>query len=212
MRSITRCIVAMLAMIMLTAAVSAEVSSPIKLYAGGGFAIQHRPGLFKDDYKTGYHFVAGIGYQVFPMIEAAGEFNYHSFATNLTVAGLGDVTGGKIKATMFGVAARFAPEICCVPFAPYALGGCGFAMMSKDDFVYPPLTKVGTAGGWNTVFRLDDQTRFYYSFGGGVRYKLIPKVSLFAEARYTNILTEQDNSIFDKPIRFWAVTGGVRVL
>jgi len=212
MRVFSRCFVVVSIVVVFSLGVAAQSPVPIKLYAGGGFAKQHRPGAFDENYKLGYHVAAGVGYEVFPMVEVAGEFRYHSFAPNLTIADLGDVGGGKVKASMFGLSARFAPKICCVPFGPYALAAGGFAKMSRDDFDFPGLTKVGTADGWNTAFRLDDQTKFYYSFGGGVTYKIIPKMSLFVEARYTSIQTEQDNSVFDKPIRFWAFTGGVRLL
>jgi opacity protein-like surface antigen len=205
-------VVTLVGMALLTVSASAQVSSPIKLYAGGGLSYQHKPPVFHDWYKTGYHLMAGVGYDVIPMVEAVGTFEYHNFSNNLDGILGGEVGGGEIKAAMFGIAGRLTPSLPAIPIKPYAQAGIGFAKITQSDFDFPSPIKVGTAEFWNTLLGLEDQTKFYYSFGGGVRYKLIPKVSLFAEARYTTIQIDGGDTAFDNPLRFWAVTGGVRLL
>lgn len=197
---------------LLTASVSAQLSSPIKVYAGGGLSEQHKPPVFGDWYKTGWHLTAGVGYDVMPFVELAGNFEYHTFSNNLSGIVGGTVDGGDIRAAMFGLHAKVKPSLPMIPIKPYGLAGIGLAKVTQSDFDWPSETKIGTADDWDAALGLDDQTKFYYCFGGGIMYSLFPKVSLFAEARYTTIQIDGGDTAFDKPLRFWAVTGGVRLL
>ena len=192
----------------LTASVSAQLSIPIKLYAGGGLSLQDKPPAFNDWYKSGRHLTAGVCYSFMPMVELVGNFEYHTFSSNFGNIGGELVGGGDIKAAMFGVQARMKPSVPLFPIKPYALAGVGMAKVTQSDFDWPPETKIG----WDVAFELEDQTKFYYSFGGGILYSFIPKVSFFAEARYTTIQIDGGVSEFDGPIRFWAITAGVRLL
>ncbi|MDH3892268.1 MAG: outer membrane beta-barrel protein [candidate division Zixibacteria bacterium] len=217
MRSITamKAITTLTTILILATTVSAQLPSPIKVYAGGGLSIQHKPPTFDGWYKIGWHMTTGVGYSVAPMVELVGSFDYHTFTSDFTKSGdatLGRVGGGDIKAAMFGVNAKVKPSLPMIPIKPYGVAGIGMAKVTQTDFDWPPLTKVGTARFWEDVLGLEDQTKFYYRFGGGVIYSLFPKVSLYAEARYTTIQIDGANTVFDKPLRFWAVTGGVRLM
>lgn len=201
---------------LLTASVSAQLPIPIKIYGGGGLSIQHKPPVFSDWYKSGWHLTAGVGYNVIPMVELVGNFEYHSFPTdfsdNLDTLLSGSVGGGDIKAAMFGVHAKVKPSLPMIPIKPYGMAGIGMAKVTQSDFEWPSETIIGTTDAWQATLGLEDQTKFYYCFGGGILYSLIPKVSLFAEARYTTIQIDGGDTAFDNPLRFWAVTAGVRLL
>lgn len=197
---------------LMAASVSAQLSSPIKLYAGGGLSEHHKPPAFKTFFNTGWHLTAGVGYNVMPMVELVGNFEYHSFSNNLVIGNLGDVNGGAIKTAMFGLLIKVAPSLPMIPIKPYGLTGIGMAKVTQSDFDWPAGIQVGTIDSFERQLHLENQTKFYYSLGGGLTYSLIPKVSLFAEARYSTIQIDGGETVFDNPLRFWAITGGVRLL
>lgn len=194
--------------ILLAGSVSAQLSSPIKLYAGGGLSLVNKPPAFNNWYKSGRHLAAGVGYSVMPMVELVGTLEYHTFSNNFNDIGGESVGGGDIKAAMFGLQARMKPSMPMFPIKPYCLAGVGLAKVTQSEFDWPPGTKVG----WDIAFGLEDQTKLYYGIGGGLLYSLIPKVSFFAEARYMTIQIDGGASDFDDPLSFWAITGGVRLL
>ncbi len=190
----------------------AQLSSPVKLYLGGGPGIQHKPPVFSDWYKSGRHVTGGIGYSLMPMVELVGTAEHHGFSNKIDDAIGGTLEGAKINTTLFGLQARFVPSLPMVPIKPYGLAGVGMAMVKQSDFVWKGEVKIGTAAYWEDKLSLEDQTKLYYSIGAGVNYSLIPKIGLFFEARYINIKIDGANTVFETPLRFWAVTGGIRVL
>lgn len=195
---------------LLAASVSAQLPIPIKIYAGGGLGLQDKPTTFNDYYKSGWHMTAGVGYSVMPMVELMGAFEYHSFSSDFVKSGdaiLSLARGGDIKATMFGLHAKMTPSMPMFPIKPYGLAGIGLAKVTQSDFDWQ-----GGSDVWESTLALDDQTKLYYSLGGGVLYSFFPKVSLFAEARYTTIQIDDNAGVFNKPLRFWGITAGVRLL
>lgn len=200
---------------LLAASVSAQLPIPIKVYAGGGLGLQDKPTVFNDWYKSGWHMTAGVGYSVMPMVELIGAFEYHSFSSDFVKSGdaiLSLATGGSIKATMFGLAAKMTPNMPMFPIKPYGLAGIGLAKVTQSDFGWPGGTEIGVLDYWETTLGVEDQTKLYYTLGGGVLYSFFPKVSLFAEARYTTIQIDDSAVAFNKPLRFWGITAGVRLL
>jgi opacity protein-like surface antigen len=197
---------------LLSTTVSAQLSSPIKIYAGGGVSDQQKPAVFNDWYKSGWNLTAGVGYDIMPMVELVGNSEYHSFPNDFSSDPERVVGGGNIRAAMFGLQTRVTPSLPMIPVKPYGLIGVGMAKVSQSDQVWWPGAKVGTIEWQRVTAGVEDQTKFYYCFGGGVMYSPRPKVSLFVEARHTTIQVESVNSLYDSPFRFWAMTAGVRLL
>ena len=197
--------------ILLAGAASAQVGSPIKIYGGVGFSNPSDPVDFSDDYKRSSHFLLGIGYSFFPKLEAIGKAEYHTFGEDIA-----DLNGGKFKAAMFGVDAKFTLSLPTIPFAPYAIGGIGLASVEQDQFT----NAVGAL--WEGGY-LASQTRFYYDYGFGVQWKLLMGVSAFGQLQWVKIDTKDQRTLsfvegidtsspFEDGTKFWAATVGVKLL
>jgi len=175
---------------------AAAQMSPMKLYAGLGMGLPKAPDRFSDNYKTGFGAMAGVGLSVFPKLEAIPKIEYFSFNNDVDLFG-----GGKISIVMFGVDGKLNLGIPTMPMKPYVLGGAGLAKFSQADLDLPtvltqPLDAV----------KLEDQTKLYYNIGGGVEWKFLVAVSIFAQGRYVQIATDGD------PTTFWALNAGVKLL
>ncbi len=166
---------------MLCAAVSAQTpASPVSIYAGGGLSMPMAPDLFKDYWKMGFNGMLGVGYGVTPAMQIVAKGEYHMFP--LDVAG---VEGGDISMLMFGADARFAVGLPAAPIKPFFLVGVGMAKLSASDV---------TRGTLHASF--PDETDFYFNAGAGVEFKAGPKMSLFAQARYVDVMAEGDAIAF----------------
>ncbi len=211
MKKIALAVAVLLALAM---ASSAQAGSPIKLYAGGGFTVPNAPAGFKTNYKTGYHGMIGVSLSALPILETIGKVELHKFCSDI-----GDVTGGDIEITMYGVDGKLAVGIPGFPLKPYAFVGIGLAQVKQPDrFELPPGVEA-VVESLTENLAVEDQTKFYYNIGVGVEYPLIRLVKLFAHARVISIGTSQAieagsdvEPIFDDSMGFWAVTVGVKVL
>ncbi|MCK4301820.1 MAG: outer membrane beta-barrel protein [candidate division Zixibacteria bacterium] len=198
----------------LASAASAQIGSPIKLYAAGGLTVPNAPADFKTNYNTGYHGMFGVSLSALPILETIGKVELHKFGSDI-----GDVTGGDIQITMYGVDGKLAVGIPGFPLKPYAFVGIGLAQVKQPDrFELPPGVDA-VVESLTENLAVDDQTKFYYNIGVGVEYPLIRLVKLFAHARVINIGTSQAfeagsgvEPIFDDSMGFWGVTVGIKVL
>ena len=200
------------AVLILAASAGAQVSFPLKVYAGGGITKPSSPDEFKDAYKTGYHLMGGVGLPVFPLIEAVGKLERHTFSNDI-----GQLEEGKFSVTMYGVDAKITANVPTFPIKPYAFVGIGLARVEVDTFELPGGVVPGELQDAVNALTLDSQTKFYYNLGAGVEWKLMPTISLFAQGRMINISTSQDASIeviepaFDSDTKLWAFSAGIKL-
>lgn len=188
-------IIASVLTVLLALSASAQVSSPIKVYVGGGLSFPGTPTEFKDNFKTGWHGMGGVSMSVFPRLSAVGKVMYHTFSNDLD-----QVDGGELKVTMFGVDAKADLGVPTMPISPVLFGGIGFANVKQASYTIAGL-------GWGEIdYDLEDQTKFYYNIGGGVEWKVMPGISAFGQGTWVTITTDGDNS------SFWCLTAGIKLL
>jgi opacity protein-like surface antigen len=179
--------VILLAMI---ATASAQVSSPISIYAGGLLSFPKSPDNFKNDFKNGFHGMVGIGVKTLPFMQFVGKAEYHKFAYDL--AELEDVTSGAQSVWMFGGDLKLGMNIPTAPVKPYVLGGIGLARITFSEFEGgDPLTTALL----NTALP-GNQTKLYYNIGGGLEFKFAPMVNFFVQGRYVRIATDDQATSF----------------
>ncbi len=185
-------ILAILAILLtLSAVASAQMSSPVSFYAGGAMSFPTAPDAFKNSFKNGYHGFVGIGFHVNPVLEFVAKAEYHAFKFNFDAAN-SEYTGGTNKMMMFGGDLKFNPSVPGFPVSPYILGGAGFANIKQTDFEGPASL---TLSIMNSVVA-QDQTKFYWNAGAGANLFNGPKFSVFAQARYVSIATDNETSSF----------------
>jgi hypothetical protein len=166
---------------MLCAAVSAQApASPVSIYVGGGLSMPMAPDGFKDYWKMGFNGMVGAGYGLSPAFQIVAKGEYHMLPLDVD-----SVEGGDLGFLMFGVDGRFAIGLPAAPIKPFVLGGLGMANISASDI---------TKGEYTVLF--GDVTKFYFNVGAGVEFKAGPKMSLFAQARYVDVMTEGDALAF----------------
>ncbi len=189
-----------LTLVLIGGSASAQVSSPIKIYAGLGLSGPAGPSGFSDNYKKGFHTMVGAGLSVFPKIEAVPKIAYYSFGEDLD-----EFSGGKIKAALFGIDGKVNFSVPTFPIAPYAIAGIGLAKITQGD-IQSDLQDLAQG------LTLEDQTKFYWNAGLGMQWKFMLAVSLFAQVHWTYIKTNEDDSAFDADTKFWSGTVGVKLL
>ncbi len=172
----------------------AQIPSPFSFYAGGALSLPNNPDGFKDTHKTGFHGMVGMGYKVGPGFQMVGKAEYHKFPFNFE--GLDGVSGGSANMWLFGADGRFALGLPAAPVKPFVFAGAGLASVKQSDFT----------GNISLVSSLsvplsEDQNKMYYNVGAGVEFKSGPGFSFFAQARYVNVATDVEHTVFI-PITF----------
>lgn len=179
---------------------AAQISSPIKIYGGGGLSFPAGPEGFKDSFKKGFHGFAAIGLPVFPKVEALPKVEYHSFGGDLS-----NVGGGDVRALMVGVDSKLNLTLPTFPIKPYLLAGIGMAGIRQTEFDDPNIAGVADLS-------FENQTKFYYNLGAGTAWKVLMAVDLFVQVHYVAISTSADGKTFNDPTKFWAFSVGVKLL
>ncbi len=173
----------------LTLSASAQTpSAPFSLYGGLGLTLPQSPDGWKDNYKTGYHFMAGIGFKVNPMLQVIGKAEYNTHKSEF--GDLPGISGGDQKNLMFGVDGRLGFDMPAAPIVPFFIAGIGLAHLSWSDFEGSVPEEVGE---FIASAMPDSETKFYFNVGGGVTLKSGPGFSLFLQGRYLSIATEGDS-------------------
>lgn len=160
---------------------SAQVSKPFNIYLGGGLGMVQ--GDIGEVYKTGYHGMAGIGFNAMPMIQLIGKAEYHAFESDvMTVIGGLD---GYQKNIMFGAAAKLSPSLPASPFKPFALAGAGMTSITAPDLVW-----LNLATSELETIPSESENKFYFEAGAGFDFGAGTGLSLFAMARYVSVSME----------------------
>lgn len=185
-------VLAILAILLtLGVAASAQVSSPVSFYAGGAMSFPTAPDAFKNSFKNGYHGLVGLGFHANPLMEFVAKVEYHTFKFNFDAANT-EYSGGTNKVLMFGGDLKFNPSVPGLPVSPYILGGLGMANIKQTEFSGPASLTLSLL---NEVVA-QDQTKLYWNIGGGANLFSGPKFSIFAQARYVSIATDNEASSF----------------
>lgn len=177
-----------LAIMLLAAGVSAQVSSPVSVYLGGALSVP-AGGDFNTGWRWGYHGWAGVGYKMGAGLRVTGKVEYHDFFFDMM--DLVGIEGGDTKVWMYGVDGRYKLNIPAVPIKPFVLAGGGIARVSWDEFEGTSLAASTLNAGIP-----DPVSKVYFNFGGGLELLALPTFGLFAEARYVSIATEGERMSF----------------
>ena len=178
---------------------SAQVpGKPFSLYLDAGLNVTTAPQSFKDYHKLGYHAEGGIGFKAFPMIQIVGKLGFYTVAKDWNfIPGLSDILdGGNIKIMTFGFDARASIGAPLVPIKPFGFIGGGWAKVAENDITF---SGTGSIGDYYTGM-MEDQTKFYYNFGGGLEFGSGP-LAFFIQAKYMSIATDGE-SIKYIPVSF----------
>lgn len=182
------------ALLVLPALASAQAPTPFSIHVGGLVSLPNSPDQFADAYKTGFHGSVGLGYKLFPGLQAVGKVEYHRFeldhGADPWLATL-EIDGGHNNMWMFGVDGRWAFNVPQAPFKPYALGGVGMARISVTEFEGAGLLAAGL-----NEFQPEAQSELYFNVGGGLEFLTGPMWSLFGQVRYVSVQTEGEASTF----------------
>ena len=170
---------------------SAQVSAPFSLYAGGALSIPQSPDSFKDGFKTGYHGMLGLGFKVAPSMQLIAKAELHSFQVNFG-DDMSEYSGGTNKMWMFGGDLKVSPSLPALPVKAYALGGAGVANIKQSEFDGPTSLSLSILN----EMVAQDITKMYWNVGAGFELPAGPKLSLFAQARYVQIQTDNEASSF----------------
>ena len=168
---------------LLTAALAAPAAAQARGYVGLGGGISIPTGDFADAVKTGWfgQFLAGItGPNGMLGGRIDGRFMKHSY----------DVADASTRLLGANADIVLSPGMAASKLRPYFLGGLG---------VFNVNNKIAGSYG-------DGQTKFAFNLGAGVNVKTGARMSVFAEARYLSIRT--DNSIGLIPIAVGFRWGG----
>lgn len=182
-------------LIAFAAGASAQVPSPFTVYAGGAFTMPTSSN-FSDNFKTGYHGFAGIGYKMAPNFQVIGKIEYHTFKFNFDqsalFAGLSGYSGGTNKMLMFGVDGRLSIGVPAAPISPYFLGGVGMANIKQSEFSGPTSLTLSVLNQLIT----ESQNKVYFNIGAGMELGSGPAFSIFGQVRYVSIATDGESSGF----------------
>jgi opacity protein-like surface antigen len=173
-----------------TGALAVGPSSPVSFYAGGLVSVPSSPDPFKDDYKTGYHGLAGLGFKAAPSLQFIGKLEYHTFSS--AASGVLGVTDGARSVIMYGADARFAPSIPAMPVKPFGFVGIGYANVKQEPFSGASIL----ASALNVDIPSESQTKFYFNVGAGMELLSTPAFSFWLQARYVSVATEGEATQF----------------
>jgi opacity protein-like surface antigen len=148
-----------------------------KPFVSAGGVLTVPVGDISDAWSMGFNFHANGGYVFHPLIGARLDAQYNTFPYK---EDLGSYSGYSLKSTsimgdvMVGNFKRDAD------IKPYGLVGLGLYLNSVSDLKYEGETYV----------RGSSETNFGMKFGGGVAFKVTPKLSLFGETSFNIIFGE----------------------
>jgi hypothetical protein len=180
--------VLMIVTILMVFAVGASAqlpSKPFNIYIGGSIAMPSSPDGFKDGYNMGFFGNAGVGFNINPMFQAIAKVEYNYFkmdadefvASNPLITAGTEITGGALKALMFGADVRFSPPIPAAPLKPFAFVGLGMARLSSSA-VESPIDIPGVELGEP----FESTSKMYMNAGLGVDIQ-----SFFVHIRYLRV-------------------------
>ena len=147
-----------------------------KSFASLGGVISIPVGDISDAWGVGFNIHGNAGYVFHENVAARVDLQYNTFPYKET----GDYTGYSLKSTsIMGdiMVGKFDKD---ADIKPYGLVGMGLYLNSVSDMKHQGVT----------YYRGDSETNFGMKFGGGVAFKVSPKLSLFGETSFNIIFGE----------------------
>lgn len=170
--------------LLLTAGVSAQVSKPFNIYAGGGLTLAQ--GDFGELYKNGFHGLGALGFNAAPMFQLLAKAEYHTFS--IDVADM----DASLNTILVGADLKLAPTLPASPIKPFGMAGAGFASTKAEATI-----DLGSfIPGAEIVGESDRQTDFYFEIGAGAEFSAGPSMALFAMVRYISIQSDGESTNF----------------
>ncbi len=186
-------IIVLIVMLVLVAplAIAQVPGMPFSIYAGGGLDFPSQPDSFKEDFKTGYHGFAAVGFDWFLAVQLVGKIELHKLPGKGDALRFSDpfgvpvtVDAPDLQIWLFGGDLRASIGVPGASTKPFALGGIGVARLAHGDI--NSINDITVPVPW------EDETKFYWNIGGGVEFG--GPVKMFAQIRYVSILTGDDNT------------------
>ncbi len=153
---------------------AATAQAQVSIGVGGGLTIP--TGDFGDGFKTGWHGLANVGYEMPSGIGVRGDFYYGQ--NNI------DATGVDGKAKLAGGLGNILYTFKSAgTIHPYVMGSIGF-MNAKVE---------ASAGGLSGS---ESETKIAFGGGAGIKFKAGSDASIFVEGRYISVNTTDSNTNF----------------
>ena len=147
-----------------------------KSFASLGGVISIPIGNISEAWGVGFNVHGNAGYVFHQNVAARVDLQYNTFPYKES----GEYSGYSLKSTsIMGdvMVGMFNKE---ANIKPYGLVGIGLYLNSVSDMKYQGVT----------YYRGDSETNFGMKFGGGVAFKVSPKLSLFGETSFNIIFGE----------------------
>ena len=174
--SVKKMIAVLVLIIAVAITAQAQATKPVSIYLGAGVSPLSGDYSSLSLWNTGFHGLAGVGFNVSPEFQIGPKLEYHSFG--LDKHGM-DVSGGTLSSFMIGGDARYEFAVSNSPIKPMILGGLGIAKVSLSDF-----------SGGGVLVPGANESKVYFEFGGGITFKAGPSAKLFVTVRYTSVALE----------------------
>jgi hypothetical protein len=188
-------------LIILIGDVSAQAASKsVAIYLGAGPSVSASPAAFRNDHKTGFHILSGLGYTLNPNAELIGRLELHLVPIDFEERFGNDVdlSGGTLDLLVLGADMKLCTHRVAAPIRPFVLAGGGWSLISQSSISselafeqYAPLL-------------MDNQSRFYFTIGVGADLRPSSTLTLFFLARYIELRRENDG------IGFIPITLGIK--
>lgn len=167
---------------------SAQITDkPFDIYVGAGLSVPaSQNSEISDNYKTGFHGMGGIGFNVNRYVETVLKLEYHSLARDWTHANVPKGEGGTLQAMFGGADLKLAPNAYGSPVLPYIFGGVGVAIFSFSDL----------AGATAFTFAPEDESKVYYNIGAGIEIATGDELTLFVQGSYVSVAFDEHKRAF----------------
>jgi opacity protein-like surface antigen len=156
---------------------SANSQTLDKSFVSAGGVITIPIGDISDSWGVGLNFHANGGYVFHKLVAARLDLQYNTFPLK---EDMGSYSGYSLKSTsIMGdvMVGSFSKES---DIKPYGLVGMGLYINSVSDLKYNGVTYASGSS----------ETNFGMKFGGGVAFKVTPKLSIFGETSFNMIFGE----------------------
>ena len=147
-----------------------------KTFVSAGGVITIPVGNVSEAWGVGFNFHGNAGYVFHPNIAARVDLQYNTFPYKES----GDYSGYSLKSTSIMGDIMVGKFDKASTVKPYGLVGMGLYLNSVSDMKYQGVT----------YYRGASETNFGMKVGGGVAFKVSPKLNLFGETSFNIIFGE----------------------
>jgi hypothetical protein len=160
---------------------------PFDIYVGAGLSL---PVSNSEDltevYKTGFHGMGGIGFNINRFIETVLKVEYHTLARDWSYPAAPGGAGGTLQAMFGGADMKFSPRSMGAPALPFLFGGVGVAIFSVSEL----------SGATAFTFVPEDDSKLYFDFGAGFEFVTSEDLTLFVQGSYVTVAFDEQNRAF----------------